>query len=182
VFKPDGDKWRRVVASPQPKRIFETRPITWLLERNAVVIASGGGGIPTTCDKSNPRTFVGAECVVDKDLALELLARELNADVFVMLTGADAVCVDFGAPSQRAIRRASPDALATFRFPAGTMGAKIEAACRFATATGRKAAIGAPADLEKILDGRAGTTISLAEEGLIFANDPAPASRAAVRT
>ncbi len=112
AIKPDGDKWRRVVASPEPKRIFELRPMKWLLEKHTIVIAAGGGGIPTTYDPKAERKLVGVECVIDKDLASELLARELDADLFVMLTDADAVYVDWGKPTQRAIRRASPDALA----------------------------------------------------------------------
>src|SRR5215468_4440894 len=118
VFKQDGDKWRRVVPSPMPKRIFELRPIKWLLERNAIVIAAGGGGIPTMYEAGADRKLVGVECVIDKDFATELLARELGADLFVVLTDADAVCVDWGKPTQKAIRCASPDALSAFPFPA----------------------------------------------------------------
>ena len=106
AIKPDGDKWRRVVASPEPKRIFELRPIKWLLEKHTIVIAAGGGGIPTAYDPDAERKLVGIECVIDKDLATELLARELGADLYVMLTDADAVYVDWGKPTQRAIRRA----------------------------------------------------------------------------
>src|SRR5215471_13233577 len=91
AFKQDGDKWRRVVASPDPKRIFELRPIKWLLEHNTIVIAGGGGGIPTFYDPEKNRALAGIECVIDKDFASELLARDLGADVFVMLTDADAV-------------------------------------------------------------------------------------------
>jgi carbamate kinase len=159
TFKPDGDKWRRVVPSPLPKRIFELRPIKWLLEKNTIVIAAGGGGIPTMYEPGKDRHLIGVECVIDKDLASELLARELGADLLVILTDADAVYLDWGTPSQRAIRRASPDTLEAFSFPAGSMGPKVEAACRFVRLTGRRAAIGALADLSRIIDGEAGTTI-----------------------
>jgi len=168
VFKQDGDKWRRVVPSPLPKRIFELRPIKWLLEKNTVVIAAGGGGIPTMYEPGKQRKLVGVECVIDKDLATELLARELAADLFVILTDTDAVYVDWGKPTQKAIRRATPDAIERFPFPAGSMGPKVEAACRFARATGRAAAIGALGDLDRILDGTAGTTISMDQPGLVY--------------
>jgi carbamate kinase len=160
VFRPEGDKWRRVVASPEPRRILELRPIKWLLERDTVVIAAGGGGLPTMNEKGVRRKLTAAECVIDRDMAAELLARELGADVFVILTDVDAAYVDWGTPSQRPIRRASPASLATVRFPPGSMGAKIEAACRFASATGKRAAIGAVRDLTRIVQGTAGTTIS----------------------
>lgn len=169
VFKQDGDKWRRVVASPEPKRIFELRPIKWLLERNTIVIAAGGGGIPTIYEPGAHRKLVGIECVIDKDLASELLARELDADVFVMLTDADAVYVDWGKPTQKAIRRGSPAALGAMPFAAGSMGPKVEAACRFVSATGKRAAIGALADLGKIIAGEAGTTVSSKESGVVYA-------------
>jgi carbamate kinase len=168
VFKQDGDKWRRVVASPEPKRLFELRPIKWLLEHNTIIIAAGGGGIPTMYKPGHERLLVGVECVIDKDLASELLARELEADLFVMLTDADAVYVDWGKPTQKAIRRAPPAALAAMPFAAGSMGPKVNAACRFAQATGKRAAIGALPDLEKILAGEAGTTISVDETGIVY--------------
>jgi len=169
AFKADGEHWRRVVASPQPKRIFELRPIKWLLERNTIIIAAGGGGIPTMYEPGANRKLVGVECVIDKDLASELLSRELDADLFVMLTDTDAVYVDWGKPAQKAIRRASPAALSAMQFPAGSMGPKVEAACRFASATGKRAAIGALADLGRIIAGEAGTTVSVGESGLVFA-------------
>jgi carbamate kinase len=169
VFKQDGDKWRRVVASPEPKRIFELRPIKWLLERNTIVIAAGGGGIPTMYEPGAHRKLTGIECVIDKDLASELLARELDADLFVMLTDAEAVYVDWGKPTQREIRRASPAALGAMQFAAGSMGPKVDAACRFVSATGRSAAIGALADLGKIIAGEAGTTVSPKETGIVYA-------------
>ena len=169
AFKADGEHWRRVVPSPQPKRIFEMRPIKWLLERNTVVIAAGGGGIPTMYEPGANRKLVGVECVIDKDLASELLARELDADLFIMLTDIDAVYVDWGKPTQKAIRRASPAAIGAMPFPAGSMGPKVEAACRFASATGKRAAIGALADLSRILTGEAGTTVSADESGVVYA-------------
>ena len=168
AFKADGVHWRRVVASPEPKRIFELRPIRWLLEQHTVVIAAGGGGIPAAYDTAGRRQLSGIECVIDKDLATELLARELNADWFVMLTDADAVYEGWGTPSQRAIRRASPDAISALPFPAGSMGPKVEAACRFALATGKRAAIGELSQLERIMSGEAGTTIDVNATGITY--------------
>jgi carbamate kinase len=169
VFKQDGAAWRRVVASPIPKRIFEIRPIKWLLERNTIVIAAGGGGVPTMYEPGKVRTLIGVECVIDKDYASALLARELDADLFVMLTDADAVYVDWGTPAQRPIRRATPDALTAMAFPAGSMGPKVAAACRFAAATGKAAAIGALEDLSRIIAGEAGTTVSPRVTGIGYA-------------
>jgi len=168
VVKADGEHWRRVVASPEPKRIFELRPIKWLLEHDTIVIAAGGGGIPTMYEAGAMRKLGGVECVIDKDLASELLARELGADLFVMLTDTDAVYVDWGKPTQRAIRRSSPDALTAMQFAAGSMGPKVAAACRFAVATGKAAAIGALADLEAIISGTAGTTVSPQPTGIAY--------------
>jgi carbamate kinase len=160
VFKPDGDKWRRVVPSPRPKRIFEHRPIRWLLNKGAIVICAGGGGIPTMYTRGKKRKLVGVEAVIDKDLCSELLARELEADLFVMLTDAEAVYLDWGKPTQKAIRRSSPAALKGTEFAAGSMGPKVEAACHFAAKTGKPAASGALRDLKKIVAGKAGTTIA----------------------
>ena len=106
AMKKDGDKWRRVVPSPRPKRIFEMRPIKWLLEKGTVVIAAGGGGIPTAYEPG--RKLSGVEAVIDKDLCSELLARELEVDLFIMATDAAAVFDNWGKPDAKAIRRASP--------------------------------------------------------------------------
>jgi carbamate kinase len=160
AIKQDGEKWRRVVPSPLPKRIFEIRPIKWLLKKGTIVICAGGGGIPTMYERGKRRKLAGVEAVIDKDLCSELLARELKADLFVMLTDADAVYADWGKPTQRAIRRTSPAALADTKFAAGSMGPKVDAACQFVAKTGKVAAIGALADLKRILAGKAGTTIA----------------------
>lgn len=174
MFRQDGDCWRRVLAAPEPKRIFQLRPINWLLERNTIVIATGGAGIPTMYERGADRRLVAVDCVIDKDLASELLARQLGADAFVMLTDADAVYLNWGTPAQAAVRRASPAALEAFPFAPGSMGDKVRAACRFASATRHHAAIGALADLSRMLAGDAGTTISTREPGIVLA---APAKR-----
>jgi carbamate kinase len=159
VFKQDGTKWRRVVPSPAPKRIFEVRPVKWLLERGTVVICAGGGGIPTLYDPSAERTLIGVEAVVDKDACSELLAREVEADLYIMATDTEAVFLDWGTPKQRGIHRASPAAMRQHSFPAGSMGPKVAAACHFAQATGRTAAIGALADIPSIVRGERGTLV-----------------------
>ncbi len=103
---PDGDGWRRVVPSPLPKRVFEVRPVRWLLEHNVVVICSGGGGIPTAYD--DQRKLHGVEAVIDKDRASALLAEEVEADRLILATDVDAVYHDWGTPEQRRIVHASP--------------------------------------------------------------------------
>jgi carbamate kinase len=158
TMAPDGDRFRRVVASPLPKRIFQIRPVKWLLEHGCIVICAGGGGIPTMYAAG--RKLQGVEAVVDKDRASALLARELGVDLFIMATDADAVYLDWGTPRQRAIRRASPQALAAHDFAAGSMGPKVEAAVDFAVRTGKPAAIGALADIVRITRGEAGTIVS----------------------
>ncbi len=159
VVRADGAKWRRVVPSPLPKRIFEIRPVKWLLEHRTIVICGGGGGIPTMYEKGAKRRLVGVEAVIDKDLCSELLARELQADLYVMLTDADAVYIDWGKPTQKAIRRTSPAALKGIAFAAGSMGPKVAAASQFVSLTGKRAAIGALPDLARIIAGEAGTTV-----------------------
>ena len=159
TFKKDGDYFRRVVPSPLPKRIFEIRPIRWLLDQGTVVICAGGGGIPTTFARGEKRTLTGVEAVIDKDLASELLAREVGADLFVMATDVDGVYTDWGTPSQRRIEEITPDELRAQTFAAGSMGPKVDAAARFVEATGKRAAIGSLEDIEKIVDGAAGTNV-----------------------
>jgi carbamate kinase len=157
VFKADGDGFRRVVPSPRPKRIFEIRPVKWLLEKGTVVIFAGGGGIPTMYGPD--RKLSGIEAVIDKDLASSLLAREVEADAFVMATDADAVYVGWGTPEARALKTVSVPELRKYTFPAGSMGPKVQAACEFAEATGHAACIGALEDTARMLRGEAGTTV-----------------------
>jgi carbamate kinase len=161
-FKPDGDSLRRVVPSPAPKRIFEIEAIKALLEKGCVVICAGGGGIPTTyTDEEVPagRRLVGAEAVIDKDLASALLAVQLDADVLAIVTDVDAVSSGWGTPEQQAIRHASPETLAASEFAAGSMGPKVRAACAFVEQTGKTAAIGSIQETGALVRGEAGTIV-----------------------
>ena len=169
ALKPDGDYFRRVVPSPEPRRIFGLEPVEWLLERGCVVSCAGGGGIPVMyTDEPVPagRQLVGVEAVIDKDLASALLARDLRADALLIITDVDAVYVDWGTPEQRAIRRASPSALAATEFAAGSMGPKVRAACSFVDETGGVAVIGSMTDTQALLAGAAGTTVTRDASGL----------------
>ncbi len=157
---PDGEHFRRVVASPEPKRIFELRPIRTLLEADTVVICAGGGGIPTMYDAD--RKLHGVEAVIDKDLASALLAEQLEADLLVIATDVDGVYAGFGTPKAAKISTATPEDLDPSVFPAGSMGPKVMAASRFARRTGRTAVIGSLEDIADIVAGveGAGTRIS----------------------
>ena len=150
--KPDGVYWRRVVPSPRPKRIFEIRPMRWLLEQGAVVICAGGGGIPTMYARDRERYLMGVEAVIDKDLASSLLARELDADLFIMATDVDGVYTDWGTPAQARIGRTTPDELAAMDLPAGSMGPKVDAAVEFVAATGKRSAIGSLEDIDELVE------------------------------
>jgi carbamate kinase len=162
---PDGDKYRRVVASPRPKQIFEIRPIKWLLEKGSVVICAGGGGIPTMYQDGK---LVGVEAVIDKDLCTALLAEQLKADLLIIATDVNAVFLDWGQPTQQAVHCAHPDELDKLGFAAGSMGPKVQAACEFARNTGKVAVIGSLAEIEAIVQGSAGTRISIAQVGISF--------------
>jgi carbamate kinase len=159
TFRQDGAAWRRVVPSPEPRRILEIEPISWLLERGAVVICAGGGGIPTMYPSSGPGELVGVEAVIDKDLAAQLLAEDVSADLFLMATDVDGVYLGWGTPEQRRLSQVTPEDLAGHQFAAGSMGPKVEAACRFAAKTGRRAAIGSLSDIAGIVAGEAGTSV-----------------------
>ncbi|MGB5456254.1 MAG: carbamate kinase [Gammaproteobacteria bacterium] len=154
----DGKRCRRVVASPRPKRIFELGIIELLVNRGVIVICAGGGGIPTV--QRQDGSLIGVEAVIDKDLASSLLARELKADVLLMLTDIDAVYKDLQEPEARALCRISPQAIRQFTFAPGSMAPKVEAACEFVEQTGGIAGIGQLKDAAKILTGEAGTVIA----------------------
>jgi len=164
AIAPDGERFRRVVASPRPRRIFELGVIELLVSQGVIVICAGGGGIPVVCRADG--SLVGVEAVIDKDLASALLARELRAEAFLMLTDVDAVHSDWATPSARAIRRASPRALRELAFAAGSMAPKVEAACEFVDQTGAMAAIGRLEDAQAILRAEAGTIITPDAEGI----------------
>jgi len=159
AFRQDGSSWRRVVPSPEPQRILEIQPITWLLERGAVVICAGGGGIPTMYPSSGPGEVVGVEAVIDKDLAGELLAEDVGADLFLMATDVDGVYLGWGTPEQRRLEQVTPEELAGHQFAAGSMGPKVQAAARFASKTGGRAAIGSLADIAGVVAGTLGTSV-----------------------
>jgi len=159
TFRQDGSAWRRVVPSPEPRQILEIQPITWLLDRGAVVICAGGGGIPIMYSSSDPAALVGVEAVIDKDLSSELLAEDVNADLFLMATDVDGVYLHWGSPEQQRLSRVTPEELSGHEFAAGSMGPKVEAAARFSTKTDRRAAIGSLADIAGIVAGTAGTSV-----------------------
>lgn len=153
----DGEHHRRVVPSPEPIEIVELAAIKLLVNSGALVVCTGGGGIPVVKDADG--SLHGVEAVIDKDLAGELLARGLGADIFLMLTDVPAVQLDWGTPEARTIHRATPEELRGHSFADGSMGPKIDAACRFVESTGGIAAIGALEDAVQILAGTAGTIV-----------------------
>lgn len=160
VMAPDGNSIRRVVPSPSPKKILGIKPILWLLEHNAIVIAAGGGGIPVIRSQDS-QTHIGIEAVIDKDICSAQLAKELNADCFLIGTDVDAVYLEWGNPNQHPIRNITPSELNVMHFSEGSMAPKIKAACEFVEETKNPAVIGTLNQLDDMLHGVAGTRISL---------------------
>lgn len=158
TVKPDGQYYRRVVGSPRPQRIIETRLIRRLVEAGAVVVCAGGGGIPVI--RNEHGKLEGVEAVIDKDLGAAVLAEALEADMLMILTDVPAVVDGFGTPQATEIFRATPAQMRERGFPAGSMGPKVDAACRFVELTGDTAAIGRLADAQLIIAGQAGTIIT----------------------
>jgi len=159
-IRPDGPSWRRVVPSPEPAALVELEMIETLASQGVTVVCAGGGGIPVVAGPSGLR---GVEAVVDKDLTAALLASAVRAGALLMLTDVEAVMERYGTPAARPIRRITAAQLRSRiqsgEFPAGSMGPKAEAACRFAATTGGMAAIGRLADAAALLAGRAGTIV-----------------------
>jgi carbamate kinase len=161
----DGDHWRRVVPSPEPLRILELQPVRLLLDAGVVVVCAGGGGVPVVADAAGG--WRGVEAVIDKDLTAALLASRLNADALLLLTDVDAVYEGWGTEGARPIRSTTPPQLRRLSFAPGSMGPKVDAACRFVEAgaeppgsRARVACIGALTDAQKLLRGAAGTRIA----------------------
>jgi carbamate kinase len=156
TVRADGAGWRRVVASPLPLRIIELETARSLLEGGTTVVLAGGGGVPVV---DGPHGLAGVEAVVDKDYVAALVAAELQADLLVLLTDVAGVMSDYGTPGQRLIREVRSHELQALSFPAGSMGPKVSAACRFVQDTGEHAAIGALAAASDVIGGSMGTQI-----------------------
>lgn len=157
TVKRDGQKWRRVVGSPEPRHVVETDVIRLLLDAGAIVVCAGGGGVPVVQDESG--LLAGVEAVVDKDLTAMVLAEALGADALLILTDVTNVFRGFGTPQAEAIGETTPAELRREDLPAGSMGPKVDAACRFVEKTGGIAGIGRLVDAPDLLAGRAGTIV-----------------------
>jgi len=157
-----GRGWRHVVPSPKPLRILNVNTITRMLESASVVIAAGGGGIPVV--KGRDGQWRGIEAVIDKDYASALLAANLNADLFIILTGVPKVAIDFGKPTQRYVERMTvaeaEKHMADGQFPPGSMGPKVDSAILFVKATGKQVLITDVEVLREALEGQDGTVIT----------------------
>jgi carbamate kinase len=153
--------FRRVVASPTPRRILEAEQIATLVSSGCVVIAAGGGGIPVVRDDGS---WSGIDAVIDKDRASALLAARTAVETLVLVTGVERVCTGFGTPQQRELGRLDAEEartlLAAGEFPAGSMGPKIESALAFLAAGGRETIITSLPALTRALQGNAGTRIT----------------------
>lgn len=156
-----GRGWRHVVPSPRPLRILNVATIARMLETAAVVVAAGGGGIPVV--KGRDGQWRGIEAVIDKDYASALLAANLKADLFIVLTGVPRVAIDFNKPTQKFVERMTLAEAGHYmdegQFPPGSMGPKIESAMQFVKDTGRQVLITEVEVLREALEGKDGTLI-----------------------
>jgi carbamate kinase len=153
----DGEGYRRVVPSPEPRQVLELSTIRLLVDAGVVVTCAGGGGIPVIVRPDGQ--VRGVEAVIDKDLAAALLAVELDADLLVMLTDVDGVYAGWGTAHERRLTRLDVSDARALSLAKGSMGPKVEAACRFAEQTAGRAAIGRLDDAAEIVAGRAGTQV-----------------------
>lgn len=160
IIEDSGRGYRRVVPSPKPRRIMESKAIRELAQAGNIVIACGGGGIPVA--RVNDE-FVGLEAVIDKDLASSLLAEEIGADLYIVLTGVSQVAINFGQPNMQLIDKMTvseaENYMAEGHFPPGSMGPKIAAALEFIKSSGKEVLITSAEKLEDALTGRSGTYI-----------------------
>lgn len=158
-----GRGWRHVVPSPRPLHILNVGTIARMLDTSAVVIAAGGGGVPVV--RGRDGQWRGIEAVIDKDFAASLLAAELSADLFMILTNVSQVSIDFGQPTERQLDRMSiaeaEKLLAAGQFPAGSMGPKIEAAIQFVRSSGKNVMISDVDHIREAISGKGGTCITL---------------------
>jgi carbamate kinase len=180
TIKPDRGGWRRVVPSPEPRRIVQLGAIERLVSAGYLVVCAGGGGVPVVEDARGRHR--GVEAVIDKDLASSLLAIDLGVDTLVLATDVDAVYDGYGQSEQLPIAHATPAALRVRDFPAGSMGPKVEAACRFVERTGGTAAIGSLGQVDEMLAGLAGTQVSMDGPELEHAERGARQARVAPKT
>ncbi|CAH0540786.1 carbamate kinase [Vibrio marisflavi] len=157
-IKPDGDYWRRVVPSPQPLKILEIDTIRTLLDADHTVICCGGGGCPVLEDSEGCR---GVEAVIDKDLSAATLAKQLNAEHFLILTDGDYVCVDWGKPSEKPLLDITVDEISQYTFAAGSMAPKVDACCEFAKQTSGIGHIGSLHKAAQIMENNSGTHIHI---------------------
>ena len=158
VVARDGDAWRRVVPSPEPREVVEEGVIRRLVDSGVLVVCAGGGGVPVV--RHADGTLEGVEAVIDKDLTAALLAERLGADALLLLTDVVAVETNYGQADSSPIAHACAADLRSYGFAAGSMGPKVEAACRFAERTGGIAAIGSLTDAEGVLAGTSGTRVN----------------------
>lgn len=163
----DNDHYRRVVASPDPQCILGLSALKTLIESGHLVICCGGGGIPVYFDAEGK--LIGAEAVIDKDLASSLLASSLNTDLFIIATDVKGIYLNWSEAGQKLIRQTSPSFLRQKSFAEGSMGPKVQAVCRFVEKTGRTAVIGSLEDINDLAQGHAGTRIG-ADLETVFAS------------
>ena len=157
-----GRGWRRVVASPMPVEIVELDAVKCLIDGGFIAITVGGGGIPVIKDENG--NYIGTAAVIDKDLASEKLAEDIDADALVILTAVENVCINFGKPDQKSLSTMTVaearEYIAEGQFAPGSMLPKVEAAIKFAESKpGRKAIITSLDKAVEALEGKAGTTV-----------------------